>query len=297
MSTTCIIFNPVARGDKARDLFDHLKRRCDGIVLKPTQAQGHARSLAKEAVEEGFTTVVAAGGDGTINEVVNGLLDAEDGFVKTRLAVLPIGTINVFARELGIPMKWRDAWDLLQGNREIEIDVPSVEFAGPQGIQNRAFVQLAGTGWDARAVELVDWELKKKIGFFAYVLSGFKALGEPAASITVRTSKDVATGNLVVIGNGRYYAGSYPVFHRANLSDGLLDICVFEECRWSCVPRYTLKFLMNQMFKPGAYTYFQAAEATLSTETSAGLQLEGELVGRLPARFYINPKKLRVVVG
>src|ERR1041385_7425971 len=99
---TCVIFNPVARGDKARAFQTHLSAIASEAALKPTTGVGDARRLAADAVKEGFGTVVAAGGDGTLNEVLNGIADAE-GFERTRLGVLPLGTANVFAKELKLP--------------------------------------------------------------------------------------------------------------------------------------------------------------------------------------------------
>ncbi len=98
-----MIFNPAARGEKAR----RFRRQLDAIgaqcALKATAAPHDARRLAAEAINDGFDLIVAAGGDGTINEVLNGIGDAPDGFAKARLGVLPLGTVNVFARELKIP--------------------------------------------------------------------------------------------------------------------------------------------------------------------------------------------------
>ena len=94
----CVVFNPTARGDKARRFRKSLEELRERCVLKPTDAAGAARRLAAEAVQEGFSTIVAAGGDGTLNEVLNGIGDVEGGFERTRLGVLPLGTINVFAR-------------------------------------------------------------------------------------------------------------------------------------------------------------------------------------------------------
>ena len=162
----CVIFNPAARGNKAR----HFRRHLDEIgglsALKATTAPGDARRLAAEAVGEGFDLIVAAGGDGTVNEVLNGLGDAPDGFARARLGVLPLGTVNVFARELKIPLRIEGAWDVLQRGRETRIDLPRVEFSANGTRQQRYFVQLAGAGFDARAIELVDWSHKKKSGLW-----------------------------------------------------------------------------------------------------------------------------------
>jgi diacylglycerol kinase (ATP) len=176
----CVIFNPVARGNKAR----RFRRRLEAIgaqcALKATTAPGDARRLAAEAVQEGFELVVAAGGDGTVNEVLNGLGDVPDGFARTRLGVLPLGTVNVFARELGLPLRIERAWEVLQRGRETRIDLPCVEFAA-NGVRRRQyFAQLAGAGMDARAIELVDWGHKKKIGPVAYFIAGLKAMRNPS---------------------------------------------------------------------------------------------------------------------
>ncbi len=116
----CVIFNPAARGNKAR----HFRRQLDAIgsqcALKATAAPGDARRLAAEAVGEGYDLIAAAGGDGTVNEVLNGLGDAPDGFERARLGVLPLGTVNVFARELKIPLRLERAWEILRHGNETE---------------------------------------------------------------------------------------------------------------------------------------------------------------------------------
>ena len=113
----CVIFNPVAKGDKARRFRDSLESFAADCVLKKTNAAGDARRLATEAIHEGFDLIIAAGGDGTLNEVLNGLGDAPDGFTRACLGVLPLGTVNVFARELGIPLQPEFAWKVIQIGR------------------------------------------------------------------------------------------------------------------------------------------------------------------------------------
>ncbi len=109
----CVIFNPAARGDKARRFRRQLDDNGAQCTLKATTAPGDARRLATDAVVEGFDLIVAAGGDGTVNEVLNGIGDAPDGFIRARLGVLPLGTVNVFARELKIPLKVDRAWKIV----------------------------------------------------------------------------------------------------------------------------------------------------------------------------------------
>ena len=185
----CVIFNPAARGNKARHFRHHLDDIGAQSAFKATAAPGDARRLAAEAVGEGFDLIVAAGGDGTVNEVLNGIGDAPDGFARARLGVLPLGTVNVFARELKIPLRLERAWEILRRGREMKIDLPRAEFSANGKTERRYFVQLAGAGLDARAIELVDWQHKKKVGPLAYVVAGLKALREKKPQITVRRAR------------------------------------------------------------------------------------------------------------
>src|SRR6185312_14114992 len=98
----CIIFNPAARGEKAERFRHQVHQICSGVALKLTTEPGAARALASEAVREGFDTIIAAGGDGTVNEVLNGIGNEPEGYQRARLATIPLGTVNVFAREIGM---------------------------------------------------------------------------------------------------------------------------------------------------------------------------------------------------
>jgi YegS/Rv2252/BmrU family lipid kinase len=293
---TCLIFNPAARGDKAR----RLRQQLDGIsteaVLKLTSAPGDARRLAQEAVQEGFETIVAAGGDGTLNEVLNGIGDVPNGFERARLAVLPLGTVNVFARELGIPSKPAAAWEIIRAGGETRIDLPRVEYQAGLERQRRYFAQLAGAGLDARAIELVKWQVKKAVGPLAYVLAGFHALLGPTAKIKVAGVNCSSVGGLVLVGNGRLYGGQFRLFPEADLRDGLLEICVLPRMTWMTLARCTTPLLVRGTLPSSATELFRTAAVTLTSETTTPLQVDGEMIGHLPATFTIEKSRLRVVV-
>lgn len=292
----CIIFNPTARGNKARHFRAHLDEFAPGLALKPTQAPGDGRRLAAETVREGFDTIVAAGGDGTLNEVLNGIGDVPDGFACARLAVLPLGTVNVFARELGLPLRLREAWQTIRQGSERKIDVAFAEFTAPDGArQRRYFVQMAGAGLDALAISLVDWELKKRMAQFAYVLAGFKALRSPQARITVEADDQCVTGELVLVGNGRFYGGSLPVFPQARLDDGLLDVCVFPKVSLSLVARYAVGFVTGRPLVPRAVQMLRVPRVKISSEATVLFEVEGDLCGALPVELGVRPGALRVV--
>ena len=293
---TCVIFNPAARGEKARHFRRHLEALGNQATLKLTAAAGDARRLAEEAVNEGFDIVVAAGGDGTLNEVLNGLGDAPEGFERARLGLLPLGTVNVFARELGLPVRLEAAWEAIQQGKETRIDLPCVDHEADGLRQRRYFAQLAGAGLDARAIELVHWSLKKRIGPLAYVVAGLKALMGAQSKITVTGGGRSETGELVLIGNGRLYGGQYRIFPGADLRDGRLDVCVFPRVNWLTLARCGPALLLQGRPPASLVRAFQAESLTLTSPVPTPLEADGELLGRLPATFSVQRSRLRVIV-
>ncbi|MBI3850611.1 MAG: diacylglycerol kinase family lipid kinase [Verrucomicrobia bacterium] len=293
---TCVIFNPTAKGDKARRFRRQLDTLQTGCTFKLTQAAGDARHLAAEAVRENFDTVVAAGGDGTFNEVLNGIGDEPGAFDRVRLGLFPLGTMNVVAKELGIPIQPELAWQTLQQGRETAIDLATVEFTANGAPARRYFAQLAGAGLDARAIEQTSWALKKKIGPLAYVVAGLKALLGEQSRITATNGAQSVTGELVLIGNGRFYGGKFAIFPEADLRDGLLEVCVFPHVNWLVLGWCALPLLTWGLLPEKAVRRFRWEKLTLTTPSSAHFQLDGELVGNLPATFSLQRNKLRVLV-
>ena len=293
---TCVIFNPTAKGDKARRFRRYLDEIASQSMLKLTTAPGDARRLATAAVGEGFETVVAAGGDGTVNEVLNGIGDAPNGFERARLGILPLGTVNVFARELSISTRLEPAWAAIRQGRERLIDLPSVAYVLKHEKRSRYFAQLAGVGLDARAIELVNWELKKRIGPFAYIVAGLNALLEPPSKITTAAGQTSYSGGLVLIGNGTLYGGPFRVFPDADLSDGLLDVCVFPRVNWFTLARCGPQLLLRGNLPKSSIKSFRTDSLTITSESPTPLEVDGELIGQVPATFSIKRAGLRVIV-
>jgi YegS/Rv2252/BmrU family lipid kinase len=241
-----------------------------------TAAIDDASKLAMEAARDGFDIVVAAGGDGTVNEVLNGIAAAPDGLRKARLGILPLGTVNVFARELGISTDLDSAWQIIRNARESSIDLPVVEYEAHGIRRSRYFAQLAGAGLDALAIELVHWPLKKRIGPLAYVVAGLNALMRSQGSITVTGDAQSETGELVLIGNGRLYGGPYAIFPRADLRDGLLEVCVFPKADWLTLARCAPGLLVHRGLPPGSTRNLRAAKLTLTSNRTVPFQLDGD---------------------
>ena len=125
-----LIFNPAARGEKARRFRESLGQLRDECTLLETTAPDSATALAAQAVRDGYETVVATGGDGTVNEVVNGLASVPGGLGQARLGILPLGTMNVFARELGISLTAKRAWETIRPSRSTIMLEPGQEKGG-----------------------------------------------------------------------------------------------------------------------------------------------------------------------
>lgn len=290
----CVIFNPTAKGEKARRFRRHLEEIGSQCALKLTTAPGDARRLAVEAVREGYEDIVAAGGDGTLNEVLNGLGDAPEGFERARLGVLPLGTVNVFAREMAIPRRLDLAWKTICRGCETRIDLPCARYGANQ--KRRYFAQLAGAGLDARAIELVQWSLKKKMGPLAYVLAGLRALRETPSKVNAEGGGNSVAGELVLIGNGRLYGGPYRVFPKADMRDGLLEVCVFPRVGWLTLARCGPPLVLGGTLPRAAVQVFRAESVRLSSAGPTPIEVDGELLGRLPAFFSIERSRLRVIV-
>jgi YegS/Rv2252/BmrU family lipid kinase len=294
--TSCVIFNPTAKGDKARRFRAHLDRHAGQCAVKLTTAAGDARHLASAAVREGFDCIIAAGGDGTVNEVLNGLAETPGGLAQSRLAVLPLGTVNVFARELRIPFRLESAWSIIQRGKERRIDLPWAEHSSANGMSRRYFAQLAGAGLDARAIQNVRWDLKKKFGPLAYIWAGLGALLAVQTPITVTGEHHSETGELILIGNGMFYGGNYRLFPAANLTDGLLDVVVLPKVDWAALARCGPSLLLRGRLPNLMWRGFQSGTLELTAAAGAPFEVDGELSGILPVHMGVLREALRVVV-
>ena len=292
----CVIFNPAARGNKARRFRRHLDEMAQQSFFKATTAPGDARRFAATAVADGFDVIAAAGGDGTVNEVLNGIGDVPGGFDRVRLGVLPLGTVNVFAREWKIPLRLEAAWAVLRRARETRLDLGRVNFLEEGQPAQRYFMQLAGAGLDARAVELVSWRLKTNAGPLAYVVAGFQAVLEKQARLCVSVDGQKLEGELVLFGNGQLYGGPFAFFPGASASDGRLDACVFPSVSLPSLCRLVPELLLRRKLPEKMVRRARVQSLEVTCETPAAFELDGEWAGYLPATFSVEPKKLRMVV-
>src|SRR5438094_3332613 len=232
---TLIILNPAAHSDRAQRKRAEVESLAENCIVCATTSAGDAELMARRGVKEGFEKIVAAGGDGTINEVVNGLAGT-----NAALGLLPMGTMNVFANELGLPASNLDeCWRVICSGRTRTIDLPNAN--------GKYFVQLAGVGLDAQAVKETSLAFRRNFGPLSYIISAAQIASRPPPRLTIE-SADIVTpeGSFVLVGNGRLYGGPFPFFKRALIDDGLLDVLVFKRIGYLEIIRY----LQEVIFSP-----------------------------------------------
>lgn len=284
MPQTALIFNPAAKSARAGGLYGEIRRLAGpGIRIFRTSRQGEARSIARWAVREGFERIIASGGDGTINEVVNGIAGSD-----AVLGILPTGTMNVFAAELGLPKNLEDAWAIISRGEYREIDLPIAN--------GHAFVQLAGIGLDAQAVKETTWEFKQTLGPLSYLISAAQITARKPPHLIATGDDGVAReGSFILIGNGRYYGGPFPVFKDARIDDRLLNVLIFKNLGYLDIMRYLGGILRGSHVTMPDVEYFLTHELHVCSDEEVPIEVDGEVIGNLPAQITFHPKPLRVL--
>lgn len=282
MQEILVILNPAARSERAKSAWRRIEK-LPNCTVRTTSGPGDAQVVAEQAVRDGFKTIVAAGGDGTVNEVVNGLARHD-----VALGILPVGTMNVFAAELGLPGDLEEAWAIIQAGRTRRVDLLRAN--------QQYFVQLAGVGLDAQVVQATSWESKKNFGPLSYLISAAQIAAQKPPKLIVEADDVVREGSFVLIGNGRYYGGPVAFFKDARIDDGKLDVLIFKNLAYLDIARYVANVFMGKHTELHDVEYFQTKRATVRSEEDVPVEVDGEVVTALPVTFRVSSRKLRVVV-
>ena len=280
-----LIFNPRARSQKGGRVLRFLKNHANRFAVYATNHAGEARELAARLAADGEAVVIAAGGDGTLNEVVSGLAGS-----ATVLGVLPAGTMNVVAREMGIPFDSLErAFAVIERGFVREVDLFEAN--------GSPFVQMAGVGFDAAVIEETTWESKKMLGPLAYLLAAVKVLGEQPPKMEVicadgRREQGVA----VLAGNGSLYGGQFKFFRNADNSDSKLDVLVYKEAGYRLVLDSLRGLAFGGIDLVASASYFQTEAFTVRADREVPVEVDGEWIGRFSeVRFKETANRLRVI--
>lgn len=283
-----ILLNPTAGQRRAgawRQALEHAFGDWPGSwSIRETHAIGDAERMAAEVNDDACDLIVAAGGDGTINEVVNGLK------ADVALGILPLGTANVLALELGISVN-----DLPAALAVIRDGEPRPIDLGR--INNRRFLLMAGFGFDAEVVASVAKPLKDLVGGPAYFLSAVEAFSRvrPARfRLQADTEAMETQAYMVVVANAASYAGQLQIAPLATIDDGWLDVCVFQERRPGGFLRQAWQVLRRRHLRDPDVRYFRCRSIRVEATPEVGIQVDGDPAGRTPARIELLPGAVRV---
>lgn len=282
-----VVYNPTA-GGRRRALLDATLEllRCAGrdVELRPTRARGDAETTARDC-HGGI--VVAAGGDGTINEVVNGLLAAPDD--GSTLALIPMGTANVLAAEIGLKNRPEAIAQTIANGSIAAVYV---------GLANgRCFTAMAGVGFDAHVVAGVDLRLKLRLGKAAYILSAVRQLitfSHPRYRVVVDGQSYEAAS--AIVAKGHFYGGRFICAPDARIDRPEFHVCLFERSgRWN-VLRYGLALATGRLPRLPGYRILRGRSVTIDGPAGDPVQGDGDIITKLPVKIEIAPRAIALIV-
>lgn len=282
-----VIYNPVAgpkavnRVSRVRDLLSS-----GGIPFefRETTAPGDAVLLAREAADAGISTVLVVGGDGTINEAVNGLAGS-----RTRLAVVPHGTGNVFAEEVGLPRSVEGCLALLTDGDTVEVRL------GRAG--ERYFLLLASAGFDAEVVERMSTRRKNLLGIGAYYLAGIRHLFREQPTLWMEfPGRERVEAQSVLVFRGRMYGGGVRMVPDGSLLGNSLHVIALRKAgRWPIV-RFALAAIRGKALSSPDVFHRETASVFVQSPIPSAAQVDGDYLGPLPVRFEMSDATLRLAV-
>lgn len=292
MKKARLIYNPSSgREEMKKRLADILERLDQGGIeasCHATTGEGDATDAAAEAVtRDDYDLIIAAGGDGTLNEVINGMAEKPN---RPPLGVIPLGTTNDFARAMDIPKNWEEACNLIIGQHSRPIDLGKAN--------NRYFINIAGGGKLTELTYEVPSKLKTMMGQLAYYLKGI----EKMASLTPTELVIKANGRetmhdefmLFLIANSNSVGGFEKLAPDARIDDGLLDVIALRKCNLADFVRIVTLALRGEHLQDKKIVYFRTNEMEVTSPGHVQLNLDGELGGTLPGQFSVLPSHLRI---
>lgn len=290
---TSIICNPGAGSVDDRESIKKQLEQFPSAAIHFTEAAGDARRLAQEAVAGGCEVVIAAGGDGTLNEVINGVAPHVDA---VQVGLVPLGTGNDFARMLELPDGVDNCIETLRSGKTRAIDLVRVT-----SDKARYFINVSAGGFSGMVNEKLTPEIKQSWGPLAYVRCAAEALPELRAYRTEITLDGMTVLALdlynAVIANGRYVAGGTLIAPEASVDDGLLDIVLVPANAAGDIALVAAQIAMGTHLTSEGIVFRRAAKVEIRSDPGMWFNVDGELVGNDPAVFEVMPRALQFLVG
>ncbi len=295
-----LIINPKS-GNRLQKTYEHRVRHYFewyGIKteVRYSEYPGHSTIIARESLNQGFDVIIGCGGDGTINEVVNGLACSEQ-----KMGIIPWGTGNVFAREMNFPLSLKKICKMIRKGRSVRIDLGKAE--------DRYFLLMYSSGFDAYALKHVERKgIKKIFGVFAYIIGavkGFVRYRFPEINVEFEDNTTM-TASMVVVSNTSRYGRYFKFSPTAIPVDGVLDLFIYKERgRWSLIKLF-MRLLINSItgnhrnthyFFLKQHSYFKVRSIKISSvDTKYYSQLDGDLFNKQSVRISVEPKGVDMIL-
>lgn len=301
MIRTLAVVNPASAGgstDGRWPVIRELLARQLDFEVAFSQFPGHAIELGREARTAGFDRVVCVGGDGTVNEVVNGVMTADTDRPVPEIGIVPAGTGADFVRSIGVPSRYDEACARLGEPRRRVSDLGVVSFVGGRGPERRYFVNAAGLGYDAEVVS-------RRNGFNRYVRGTLPYLASLAATLLTYQNKEITVTvgstrsrrrvNALVLAIGRFFGGGMRIAPHAEIADGLFDaVTIGDVGRLELIGNVPGVYRGTHLRNPKV-SVERTSEMRVESDQRVLVQTDGELIGTLPAHFEIVPGALSVL--
>jgi diacylglycerol kinase (ATP) len=289
-----IIVNPIAGAIVNRDVLLKQLRRLDPRKLSLTKRAGEAETLARAAIRAGCDYIIAAGGDGTLNEVINGIASPHP-IRGVRMGIVPLGTANDFARSMKLPARMEDNIDILRAKQTVLVDLVRVT-----GKRTRYFINVSAGGFSGVVDEKLTPQIKSTWGPLAYLRSAAAALPKLRAYRATVIFDDVERweGELynIVIANGQFVAGGLPIAPDATVRDGLLDILLVPKRPAREMALLTAQMLLGKHLSSDAIPFRRTTKISVKSRPRMWFNVDGEPFGDDPAVFQIIPRALQFVI-
>lgn len=291
MKRARLIYNPTSGREEIRRLLPDILDRLDKAGIETschaTAGEGDATREAAEACERGYDIIIASGGDGTLNEVINGMAGQSH---LPPLGIFPLGTTNDFARAMKIPKRWEDYCDLIIQNQTRPIDIGKVN--------GRHFINIAGGGSLTELTYEVPSRLKTMIGQLAYYVKGVEKMVNlsPMHLVIEAAGHDTIEGEfmLFLIANSNSVGGFEKLAPGAEIDDGMLDVIAVKKCNLAEFIRLVSMALRGDHFNDPHVVYLKTSRMEVISPNHVLLNLDGELGGELPGVFEILPQHVQI---
>jgi len=301
-----IIVNPNAgngKGEKDWDkISDLITKENIRYVVNFTERKGHAIHLTLEALEAGYRKIITVGGDGTLNEVVNGVLTSKScKSTDITLSLIPVGTGNDWGRMFGIPLDYERAVKIIGEEKRLVHDIGKVSFYNGEGKQERYFINIAGLGFESVVVSKTNYQKDRghggKLIYFYNLLTSLMSYKNTPAEIVIDGEAKHANVFSVNIGNGRYCGGGMRQTPNAVPDDGFLDVTVINGMgKFEIIRNLKILYDGTILSHPKIEGY-RCRNIKVSSDSVLHTEADGESLGHTPAEFSIIPASINVVYG